>query len=148
MEAEVRRAAAGEAMASLDTTRYNLDPPPPARRNDLAAWRAALQNAHSQLEHQYNRLLNLELLLKFGPDAWRMQNEGLAGLAHRLQALLADTRQQIDGLNRERKLQQTAAGREIGQLEQEHLNLVAKVQEIAAACEGLRREGIELGGGS
>lgn len=94
-------------MAQLDTTRYRLDEPPLNRRNDVAAWKAALDNAHSQLEHQYNRwpsrvcqtplicdaantsfqgqcvvalhsishcwcrLLNLELLLQFGPKAWQ-----------------------------------------------------------------------------
>lgn len=42
-------------MAQLDTTRYRLDEPPLNRRNDVAAWKAALDNAHSQLEHQYNR---------------------------------------------------------------------------------------------
>lgn len=42
-------------MASLDIARYRLDEPPLNRRNDVAAWRSALDNAHSQLEHQYNR---------------------------------------------------------------------------------------------
>lgn len=32
-----------------------------------------------------HRLLNLELLLKFGPDSWRMHNEGLAAFVARLQ---------------------------------------------------------------
>eukprot|EP00887_Chlorella_sp_A99_P000863 scaffold5.g863.t1 len=124
LQAELQRVEAEQPMEGLDTQRYNLDPPPPAKRNDVGAWKAALANAHSQLEHQYSRLLNLELLLKFGPGAWRSQ--------------LADVRQQIDALNRERKLQQTAAGREIAALEAEHLALVLKNQEIAAAVAGLR----------
>jgi pre-mRNA-splicing factor SPF27 len=82
-------------MTGLDTTRYRLDPPPQSRRNDVAAWRAALDNAHSQLQHQYNRhaflhlscsprrslhfrlkssrrLLNLELMIAYGPKAWQV----------------------------------------------------------------------------
>ncbi len=39
----------------MDTARYSLDPPPPTKRSDHNAWRAALDNAHAQLEHQYNR---------------------------------------------------------------------------------------------
>lgn len=39
----------------MDTARYSLDPPPPTKRSDHTAWRAALDNAHAQLEHQYNR---------------------------------------------------------------------------------------------
>ena len=55
LETEYARVEAGEKMAGMDTRRYNLDPPPAAKRNDVGAWRAALDNAHSQLEHQYNR---------------------------------------------------------------------------------------------
>ena len=42
-------------MEAMDVTRYQLDAPPPERKNDVNAWRRALDNAHSQLEHQYNR---------------------------------------------------------------------------------------------
>lgn len=55
LENEVARVEAGEKMAGMDTQRYNLDAPPAAKRNDVAAWRQALDNAYSQLEHQYNR---------------------------------------------------------------------------------------------
>ena len=55
MKAELERVRAGHPMASLDIARYRLDEPPLNRRNDVAAWRSALDNAHSQLEHQYNR---------------------------------------------------------------------------------------------
>ncbi|KAI3428653.1 hypothetical protein D9Q98_007476 [Chlorella vulgaris] len=140
LEKEMARAAAGEAMQAMDTFRYNLEPPQPSKRNDVAAWRAALDNAYAQLEHQYNRLLNLELLLKFGPDAWRAHNEQLAAFVARLQAQLADVRRRVDDLNRERKLQQHAAGAELGQLEAEYLGLVHKNAEIEGACRGLEAE--------
>lgn len=55
LQQEAARVAAGEAMQAMDTARYNLDPPPPSKRGDHAAWRAALDNAYAQLEHQYNR---------------------------------------------------------------------------------------------
>ncbi len=55
LQAELARVRAGEAMEGMDVTRYQLDPPPPERKNDVNAWRRALDNAHSQLEHQYNR---------------------------------------------------------------------------------------------
>ena len=55
LRAELDRVGAGIKMEPLDTVRYRLDEPPLNRRGDVAAWRAALDNAHSQLEHQYNR---------------------------------------------------------------------------------------------
>jgi hypothetical protein len=60
------RVKSGQPMTPLDTSRYRLDPPGPTKRNDFNAWKSALDNAHSQLEHQYLRILNLELLLKYG----------------------------------------------------------------------------------
>ena len=35
--------------------RYRLDKPSLAKRNDVSAWKKALDNAHSQLGHQHNR---------------------------------------------------------------------------------------------
>ena len=55
LQAELARVRAGVAMEAMDVTRYRLDHPPPERKNDVGAWRRALDNAHSQLEHQYNR---------------------------------------------------------------------------------------------
>lgn len=123
LQAELERVQEGKPMEDLDITRYRLDKPPLARRNDFAAWKKALENAHSQLGHQYNRcawlahqnvdvkapwrqqllswqscaalrrhahnviivrlfsyacrVVNLELLLKFGPKAYRVQNASL-----------------------------------------------------------------------
>ncbi len=55
IKAELDRVRAGQPMAGLDIARYRLDEPPLNKRNDLAAWQSALDNAHSQLEHQHNR---------------------------------------------------------------------------------------------
>lgn len=62
----LHRVKAKQPMQALDTSRYRLDPPAPTKQNDHAAWRASVNNAHAQLEHQYLRILNLELLLKHG----------------------------------------------------------------------------------
>lgn len=55
LKADYERVRAGQPMAGLDIARYRLDEPPLNRRNDVAAWKSAVDNAHSQLEHQYNR---------------------------------------------------------------------------------------------
>ena len=67
--AELARVASGQPLPPLDASRFRLDPPPASRRSDPGAWRAALDNARAQLEHQHTRLLNLELLLQHGPRA-------------------------------------------------------------------------------
>lgn len=116
LQHELERVRAGKAMEPLDTSRFHLAPPATNKQNDFAAWRQATDNAHSQLEHQYNRycgqptttlitssstlnwtavdckyawhlcsqvvlfrLMNLELLLRFGSNARRVHIKSLEG---------------------------------------------------------------------
>ncbi|KAK9806831.1 hypothetical protein WJX72_004086 [[Myrmecia] bisecta] len=134
LQHEYNRVKAGQPMAALDTTRYRLDPPPLARRNDVAAWKQALDNAHSQLEHQYNRLLNLELLNKYGPNAWRAHNDYLEAGNKRVEEEVAATKQATEELNRTRKMQQGGAGQQLAALEASWAALVRKNQDIDLAC--------------
>ena len=140
LEAELQRVSGGAPLAALDLMRYNLNPPPASQRGDPAAWQTALDNAHAQLEHQRNRLLNLELLLKFGSTTWRAHNEAVAAHVGRLQEDVVSTRDVIDQLNRERKLQQTAAGRELRNLESEYFALIAKNYELEGVCARVESE--------
>jgi pre-mRNA-splicing factor SPF27 len=140
MQTELARVARGERLAAMDLTRYDLNPPAPSDRTNPAAWQTSVDNARAQLEHQRNRLLNLELLLKFGPDALRAHNEALSADAARLQGKVGEVRAAVEALNRERKLQQTAAGREIRALQEEYLMLVSKNAALEAACRAMEAE--------
>ena len=55
LQAEWERVKSDQPMAELDKQRHKVLPPPENRRNDVSAWHVSLDNAHSQLEHQYNR---------------------------------------------------------------------------------------------
>lgn len=140
IQTEFERISRGEQLDAMDIERYNLNPPPPSKRSDPAAWQAALDNANAQLEHQRNRLLNLELLLKFGPSTWRAHNEAVASYASRLKNQVQDSRNGIENLNKERKLQQIAAGRELFALEEEYLSLVTKNAQLESVCQSLEEE--------
>jgi pre-mRNA-splicing factor SPF27 len=62
------------------------------KANDYSAWLAATNNAHAQLEHQLNRISNLELLLKYGANAWRAQVAFDEGLLKQSEATLQGLR--------------------------------------------------------
>ena len=55
----------------LDDTRYSIDAPHGEDEYNVRAWEAAIANARAQLEHTLLREVNLDLLAKFGPAAWR-----------------------------------------------------------------------------
>lgn len=58
------------------------------KRGDPSAWLSACNNANAQLEHQLNRITNLELLLKYGANAWRAQSQLDEALLKQLEGTL------------------------------------------------------------
>ena len=130
--------------SALDLSRYKLDAP--ALPDDtplpqaIAAWRSAVDNAQSQLEHQSNRSVNLELLRKFGAGAWKMHNEQLGGVRDSLAQSLEEVKAQIEGVNRKRKSEQVALGSDLALLQNGFHALVDKNHQIEAACMQLQRE--------
>lgn len=140
LAADMKRVESKEAMPPLSSSRYLLEPPPAARRHDLGAWRASVDNAHSQLEHQYLRITNLELMLKFGDKNWRAQGQLDEAAVKQYEVALEETKKAITAVNMERKLQQTAAGSELRRAEAEYYQLLIKNSEIEVACDKLESE--------
>lgn len=63
-----------------------------SKAHDLNAWTKACDNAHAQLEHQMNRITNLELLLRYGANAWRAQTQLDEALVKQLEGTLQSLR--------------------------------------------------------
>ncbi len=67
----------------LDEHRYSIEAPSGDDAADVHAWEAAIANARAQLEHTLLREVNLDLLAKFGPAAWRLHCAEVEALAQR-----------------------------------------------------------------
>lgn len=119
----------GQPLPAIDITRYQLNPPPQTKRNDVTAWKGSVDNANAQLEHQLLRIVNFEMLLKHGDKAWRAQTQMDEALLKMAEAELARTTAELEAVNKDRKLQQEAAG--VG------LWLVACSGLWLVACSGL-----------
>eukprot|EP00798_Chlamydomonas_sp_ICE-L_P014476 gene14476-20500_t len=116
---EYERVKAKKEMPALDATRYMLNPPPQTLRNDIGEWKKALDNAGSQLEHQHLRILNLELMLKYGDKVWRAQTQLDESLV--IDVILICLLPHL-------------TGSELGKIEENYYSLVQKNFEIENAC--------------
>jgi hypothetical protein len=118
---------------AIDTSRYSLPQPLDDANDSIESWEKAVENARVQLEHQRGRLVNLQLLLKYGPASWRAHNEILS-------AMVQNTEEQVNVLhgdalhvNKERKIIQMRAEQELASSTYSHqtyMDLVDKNKRL------------------
>jgi len=153
---ELKRLQAGEPAQRMDMSRYKVDPTPvgalshkstafaslsaPQKEENIRKWIAALHTAQAQLEHQTARLVNLELMKRFGGNAWKTHNEHLSALKQSIENSLAKSQKDINMVNRKRKADQLSAGETLVTLEYEWQQLIKKNGDIEEACVRLESE--------
>jgi len=145
LESEIERVSSaarrpGSDVDGLDLERYSLPQPSDRDKDDVESWEKAVENVMAQLEHQQTRILNLQLLLKHGPDTWRAYNEGLSSLLNRLDHELQVIRGDCNHINRERKMEQLAAGKEIADASALYVTLVEKNKILTAEINRLEEK--------
>ncbi|KAI0048011.1 breast carcinoma amplified sequence 2 [Auriscalpium vulgare] len=139
LAAEMLRAEARKPLTAIDTTRYSLPAPHAAPGTD-EEWKAALDNAHAQLEHQRIRHNNLALLTQYGSNAWRIHNYALEADAKRAEKLLEELKEETTEVNRDRKNTQTRLGNQLTSLETRWTELISSVLQIEMANAALEAE--------
>lgn len=121
-------------MEPMSMKRYELPQPPPNKVAELSAWQHSIENSMAQLEHQAVRVMNLELMLDYGCETWKVYLEVLTAMLAKAQARLQDIKKEIQDVNWQRKSKQTQAGEKLRSLEAQWVMLVSKNYEIEQAC--------------
>jgi len=103
----------------------------------------SIKSVHSRFHSEFitwrlQRDINLELALKYGPEAWKRLNAQISQLDSEYQQELRSVKKQIAEINWKRRLSQTAAG-ELQKLEFEWYKLLTKNSEIIQECHKRRR---------
>ncbi|KAJ3022414.1 hypothetical protein HKX48_006231 [Thoreauomyces humboldtii] len=137
---DLQRIADPERPLSLDVSRLRLDPPSKESQSSLEAWRSADENAQAQLEHQTNRLINLELVNTFGSNAWKLHCFQLEWMAKAIEKEVEGSKKELGELNKERKLQQMKVGQTLQQLTHRYSELLQQTIRVDVATQALEAE--------
>ena len=138
--AELERIHEGRAQVAVDMTRYKVEPPPEEERDSLEAWQRAVDNAHSQLQMTKTRMVNLELMNKYGANAWKTHAENIQKMQTGMEEKIKECAQEIENVNRKRKTGQAQVGDKLRFLENKWGRAVQKTNELEGVCVLLERE--------
>jgi pre-mRNA-splicing factor SPF27 len=134
---EFQRIEGGVRMETMNTKRYELPTPPSGKLGEIQAWQECVDNSFAQLEHQSIRYLNLELLQKYGIEAWKSGLEVLISLNAKAQKELLYLKKEIQDVNWRRKNKQLQTGDKLNQLNNQWVSLVSCNFEIESAIKQL-----------
>ncbi|KAK8798749.1 hypothetical protein WA158_007833 [Blastocystis sp. Blastoise] len=137
MQNEFTRMKAGKPMAPLDISRYKVSPPSSEEQNDPESWRGSVENAQAQLEQQKSKIINLQLLEKFGKNAWRRHNDELECLQQCYEDKNQEIKSTIEQINKKRKSEQEVNYEKIRKLNYEYNELIFKNYQIDATCQAI-----------
>ncbi|KAF9091512.1 hypothetical protein BGX23_005090 [Mortierella sp. AD031] len=168
IQQELDRIRRGKPMdPTLDLSRYQLDPPTsnstttssnnsttgtetitPSASEELPEgreqWIKALDNANAQLEHQNQRVLNLELVQKFGGNAWNIHNYQLEYDLSLLRKAVDDKKADIMELNKLRKRDQMDVAESLQRLEAKWAEMISSTLQVEVASASLQAELAQL----
>ncbi|KIM19950.1 hypothetical protein M408DRAFT_168525 [Serendipita vermifera MAFF 305830] len=144
LAAELERVESLGRLNAIDTKRFQL-PPPSNPEATVQEWEDALKNAHAQLEHQRLRSANGALMQQYGANAWRVYNYRLEVVGKSLDKALEELNERVTEVNRTRKNDQMAAGKQLTALEQKWTELISSVLQIEIANSALEAEIAGLG---
>ena len=161
---EMDRVASGRKLNALDMKRYELPEPSTAQKNDMDEWQkcvgdgksqerthdlfhisflsfvSQVDNAKAQLEHQSLRLIDLELLSKYGQAAWLSHIVSLTQMKENANQALNRVQAAIEEVNARRQTAHADAGAQLLALETRWGALVSANCHLALTCDALQSQ--------
>ena len=138
MAAEFSRCDRDEDLAPLAIERYSCAPP---TEQDPEAWKSARTHVRAQLEHQANRVVNLELAESFSEHTWRRHVHDLGRLHAQVAALAEGKEREAEQINLKRKRDQAKLGPDIVRAERAVVERLERHRALEARVAALRKEG-------
>eukprot|EP00929_Paragymnodinium_shiwhaense_P047316 TRINITY_DN2399_c0_g1_i1.p2 TRINITY_DN2399_c0_g1~~TRINITY_DN2399_c0_g1_i1.p2 ORF type:complete len:241 (-),score=79.04 TRINITY_DN2399_c0_g1_i1:82-804(-) len=116
LQKEFARIEANTAMGGVDLSVYQVDAPQGSAASSDEEWKKAASGIYRQLEYNRLRLVNLEMLERWGNKAWIAHSFSVRKAEQILAAEAAALRATREEVNKKRKLDQVSCGNELRKL--------------------------------
>jgi len=126
-------------LSAIDSTRYgDAALSAPDDQTSLPDWRSKLQRAYGLHTYLSARSQHLSLLEAYGKNAWLIGNSQLEEELRSVEKELAEVKEQVENVNRQRASAQEGARGEMEGLEEAWKKGVGRMVEVQVAAENLR----------
>uniref|UniRef100_K3WC95 Pre-mRNA-splicing factor SPF27 n=1 Tax=Globisporangium ultimum (strain ATCC 200006 / CBS 805.95 / DAOM BR144) TaxID=431595 RepID=K3WC95_GLOUD len=139
LQSEYKRVKASIPLDAIDMNRYQVRAPTGKLENDVAAWEASINQLKVQLEHQNNRVTNLELQQAYGTKLWKVKAAVLDGLNAQYAHVVQETKAASEAINVKRKQDQVLNATKLQSYRRKYLDLLDKNDSIKRACDAEER---------
>jgi hypothetical protein len=135
---EFGRIRAGKPSIKFSTIRNKVGAP--SDPNDVEGWEAALEAAKAELGYNEKKLVHLQLLKKYGKDAWIGYNELVGHTKELLEREQEETKISVNEVNLSRKREHEKAGARLRAMETQYWELLQRGFAVEAALDTMRKK--------
>merc|ERR1711991_303303 len=128
---EFKRIRAGQPPIKFSSRRAKV--PVPTELEDVEGWDAALKAAQAEYGYERLRVVHLQLLKKYGKDAWIAHNELVAHSGEVVSREEEETKIAVNEVNLFRQREHQRAGRRLAAAEAKYWELVERSDAVQAA---------------
>uniref|UniRef100_H3H1I5 Pre-mRNA-splicing factor SPF27 n=1 Tax=Phytophthora ramorum TaxID=164328 RepID=H3H1I5_PHYRM len=131
LQTEFKRVAANVPLDAIDMNRYQVKEP---TATDVEIWEQAVKTLQVAVEHQSNRVVNLELQQGYGTKLAKVRAALLDGVNAQYAHALKETKAASDQINLARQQDQTRNAVKLQSYQKRYYELLDKNASIKRAC--------------
>ncbi|XP_053990914.1 uncharacterized protein LOC128883003 isoform X2 [Hylaeus volcanicus] len=124
----------------LDTTRYELVPQPECQIRDMESWRRHIDNAKAQVENSDSRQIILKVLKETSQKSWQKHVQQLQGSESALHRHVDKLKEQVEAVNKRRKLEQVTGGNTLRLLTNNYKTIFEKNVQLLSVIKTLEAQ--------
>ena len=140
IKAELNRIQSRTSMEMLSMKRYELPQPTVGRLNDVNAWQESVDNSEAQNMCQDLRLLNLNMMIQYDPEAWKQSLDLTSKMIQQTEKKLIEEKKATQETNWHRKNEQLNAGSNLSFAEETWVGLVSRNYELEQVLQEMSKE--------